>query len=122
MKKVFLDTNFLMYCAEQRIDIGGELSRVCAFPFMIVILDAVVEELQRLMHGPRQRVARLALAWVRVVKHEAWPSEEYVDDALVKLASADVIVGTHDVELKKRLHGKVGGFLVVRQRSHLALV
>lgn len=118
--RIFLDTNFLIECFKNKIDILTEIDRICHFPYEIMIVDTTIQELEKLKIDPKTRLAaRLALIYTKTIP--IIPSPESVarlDDALVALAGSNVIIATHDKELKKRLHSRI---IVVRQNKYLQL-
>ena len=48
MKTIILDTNFLIYCAEYKIDFVSEIDRICSFPYKLAVLDNTIDELEKL--------------------------------------------------------------------------
>lgn len=118
--RIFLDTNFLIECFKNKIDIPTEIDRICYFPFTIMIIDTTINELEKLKINPKIRLAaKLALIYIKTLP--IIPSQglgERVDDALVALAGPNTIIATHDKELKKRLHSRI---ILVRQNKYLQL-
>ena len=127
--KVILDTNFLIYCAKERIDYREALSDLIREKVEIVVPTQVVEELNKVMHKEKSRIpfvrrtarfrkttgrdkeaASLALqilqmqingGYVQMLTREG----KRVDDVLLQLAQEDrkSIVCTLDREMRKKL-------------------
>lgn len=129
MKKILLDTNFLLLPGQFMIDIFTSIEELMNEPYVLVVLDKTMNELEKLGQGKSKesREAQLALALVmsrRATNPTLWdklfglvPSERvklqivragagYVDDAIVKLGDKDTIVATQDAVLKQRLRKK----------------
>lgn len=124
MKKVILDTNFIVTCARQKIDFAAELRRILDFAFEICILDSSLKELEIVVErgGKDAAAAKLAkvmlkAAGVKVLK----AGQGKVDDMLVKFADENNLIATQDAGLKKRLKQKGQSVVVVRQGKYLSL-
>ncbi len=125
MKKVILDTNFLLLPFQFKLDIFSELERALEAPKDILVPSIVLEELKRLA-ARRNRAAKLGLmileqkireGKVRVVKSSG-RADDWIAGNAEKL---DAVVCTNDIGLRKRLLRKAK-MLVLRNRSHLELV
>jgi|SRR3989344_7309461 len=111
-KQIILDTNFLIYCAEYKIDLFTEIDRLCDFPYKIGVLSRTIEELESL-NPKKLYIIKLFLKKIDVIKSK----EHYVDDELAEL-SKNAIIATQDKELKKRCKSKI---IIIRQKSYLEL-
>ncbi|MBI4149966.1 DNA-binding protein [Candidatus Woesearchaeota archaeon] len=124
-KKVVLDTNFLLIPGQFKVDIFSELDRVCQFAYTLYVLDMTRNELENIIQkqrGKQKEAAKLALALVKAKNINTLPSaSKNVDDALVALADKDTFIATQDVVLKRRLKGKVGGIITLRQKKYLII-
>ncbi len=122
-KKVVLDTNFLLIPGQFKVDIFSELDRICHGAYTVFILDKTFQELERILQkqrGRQKEAAKLALAIIRAKNINTLPSgKETVDDAIVTLADKDTLVATQDMALKRRLKGKAGGIITLRQKKYL---
>ncbi len=114
MKRIILDTNFVLDCAKFRIDMFSELKRICDFPYKVFVLEGSVHELEGI--AARDRTANLALALLKNV--EVLKTKGEVDDILAGLADKDTIVATQDKELKRRIKT---GLIIIRQKKYLVL-
>ena len=125
-KKVVLDTNFLLIPGQFKVDIFSELDRICHGTYTVFILDKTLQELERILQkqrGRQKEAAKLALAIIRAKNINTLPSgKETVDDAIVTLADKDTFVATQDMALKRRLKGKAGGIITLRQKKYLILI
>ncbi|MBR9703758.1 hypothetical protein GOV10_06970 [Candidatus Woesearchaeota archaeon] len=129
MKKILLDTNFLLIPGQFMIDIFTGIEKIMNEPYVLVVLDKTMNELEKFGQGKSKdaRAAQLAIALVMARKANSptlWdrlfglkPSEQaklqivkagigYVDDAIVKLGDKETIVATQDKILKQRLRKK----------------
>lgn len=123
MKKVILDTNFLLIPAQFRVDIFSEIQRIADFKYQLYILDKTIDELKKIQkeqRGRHKRAAKLAMALVKnkKIKKIKTTSNKSVDDLLVQYSKKGAIIATQDIGLKKRLKKPC---IVLRQKKYLAL-
>ncbi|MBI4144844.1 hypothetical protein HY493_01400 [Candidatus Woesearchaeota archaeon] len=125
MRRVFLDTNFILDTVIWKIDLFGELRRVCDFAYEIVVLDRVHAELEKYhaQGGKKKEVANvahlvLASGGVKLLKTKGGP----VDDLLVRLATKEDAVATQDQDLKRRLKAKGVPVVIIREKGYLQFV
>jgi len=108
--KVILDTNFLIYCAKEKLDYNEEIGNLINEGLELVVPDQVIGELERLKvkakKGKDKDACDLALKLlknnkVKVVK----PVGKTVDNAMINLAREDPknIVCTLDREMRHEL-------------------
>lgn len=120
VKKILIDTNFLMIPEQFKIDIFKEIDRIIDEKYQIIVVDKTVEELEKLIKGNKEkekRAARIALQLIKKYKIKVINTQgDNVDDIIVKLKDNDTIVATQDKELRKRLKGDV---IVLRQKKYL---
>lgn len=128
MKKILLDTNFLLIPGQFKVDIFSELDRICDFSFEIAVLDRTIEELKSIYEkqkGKDKRAAKLALGLLdakklAIIKTD--DKEKSTDGAILDIAKAKgFIVATQDMELKKRLKESGVRCVYLRQKSYLAM-
>jgi rRNA-processing protein FCF1 len=110
MIQIILDTNFLVYCAENKIDYSQEISRLVNESHELVVPSQVVDELNDIYRNTKKFSDRTA-AWlalkllehnkVKVVQIRA----QYADEAILNLVRIGNIVATLDLELRKKLRG-----------------
>lgn len=120
MKRIILDTNFLLAIGQFHIDIFSELSRICVFPYETYILFQTVEELENIIKTPGKRgkfEAKLALSLIKGRVKMLKAEGDFVDDILVNLADEDTIIATQDKELKKRIKTRI---ITIKQKKYLS--
>ena len=125
MKKIVLDTNFIITCIKEKIDFFDKIENLGA---KIIIPDKVTEEIKKIKKSKqklksRQR-AELALKIIEKEKGNYEIAElktRNVDNGLKKLADTDknIIVATLDAELKRKLKCPK---LVIRAGKKLEIV
>ena len=123
MKKIILDTNFLLIPAQFHVDIFSEIQRIVDFPYQLCVLDKTLDELKKIIAqqpGQHKAAAKLALALLenKKVKILKTISPLYVDDLLVEYSHAGSIIATQDILLKKRLKKP---YIFLRQKKKLIL-
>jgi hypothetical protein len=137
IKKIILDTNFLMAPFQFKIDIFAELKRLMYEPFKVYILKETIEELGYIIEKQRAKnkeFAKLAKQYVKIMNIEIIDitkqkdlyitnisKSNRVDDILVGMAEAGYIIATADAELKKRLKEKGNKSIILRSKSHLEI-
>lgn len=123
MRRVFFDTNFIIKCIDWRIDIFGELERICHFKYEVVLLDRVLDELAEYAVGTKKKeTVNVALLVISKNKVKTLDTEGHVDDALVRIATKDDAVATQDQDLKRRLKAKGVPVIVIREKGYLEFV
>ncbi len=113
--KVVLDSNFLLLPFQFRIDIFVELDRLLDVRHEVYVTKGVVEELKKI----KSKHARGALAIAN--KLRVIETEGSVDEALLKLASKNIIIATNDKVLKEKIRKKGAPVIYLRQRKYLAI-
>ncbi len=123
MKKILLDTNFLLIPAQFNVDIFAEIDRIIHEKYELYTLDKVVQELNSITKDPKQSLkdknaAKLALQLIKAkdVKILETISKKPVDDIIVNLKG--YIIATQDMALKRRIKGEK---IVLRQKNRLML-
>jgi rRNA-processing protein FCF1 len=125
--KIILDTNFLIYCAANKLDYVDRISEIINEKYELVVPEQVVNELTKLrddkmkkVSGKDKMAADLALQLLEVnnVKRVK-ASGSSVDNALINLASDDNknIVCTLDREMRYTL----GRVILVNRFKRLML-
>ena len=69
VKKIILDTNFLLVPFQFNVDIFSEIERICDFQYSIFILDTTVDELKKVMaeqKGKHKEQAKAALSLIMI--------------------------------------------------------
>ena len=128
MKKILLDTNFLMICFQFRVDIFTELDRVCNFDFKLFVLDKTIEEIEKIVEeqkGKNKEAAKIALKLIAIKKINIIKTKSNIktDDVIRDVAAKDnYIVATQDKDLKRRLINQGASVIVLRQKKVLAII
>jgi len=125
MKTVLVDTNFLVECAKNKVDIHTELTRILDTTFEVAILDRTMDELDELIAkgkktGQAARLAKTILMTKRVV---VLPTEGgHTDTLLLKRTDKDTIVATMDRALKQKLKKKKQDVIIIRGKKKLVVM
>jgi rRNA-processing protein FCF1 len=125
--KVILDTNFLIYCAKNKLDYNEEILNLIKEGFDLVVPEQVVDELKKLKNDKFRKVsgkdkasADLALQLLDFNKVQKVKTHgKTVDEAIVNLANEDKknIVCTLDREMRHTL----GRVMLVNRFKRLML-
>lgn len=127
MKKIIIDTNFLLIPYQFKVDIFSEIRRVCDFRYNLYVVDRTVDELRKVMakqRGKHRLGAMLGLVFIEEKKIRKIKTKESkpVDDLILSKAGKDTIVATQDAALKRKLKKKGIPLIVLKGKSHLALI
>ncbi len=128
MKKIILDTNFLLIPYQFKVDIFSEIKRICSFRYTLCIMENTLEELKKIVAGQRGKHKRAAMLGLAMLSQKGAAriksKEKNVDKAIAAEASKskDYIVATQDAELKRKLKKKGIPLIVLKGKSHLALL
>ena len=127
MKKILLDTNFLLIPGKYKVDIFEELKRLLNDSYELYVLDKTLEELENLkekLKGQDKEALNIAIQFLKEkdLKIISVQAGIYVDDLILDLADQEYIICTQDKELKERLKQKNIKIITMRQKSHLEFV
>ena len=126
MKKIILDTNFLLVPIQFKVDIFSEFDRICNFNYKLFIFDKSIGELKNIIRKQSQKhkkAAEFALKLIRLKNIEIIKSNEGdVDSLILENLDKDTIVATQDIELKKKLLKKGASVIILRQKKYLKLI
>ena len=126
MKKIILDTNFLMIPLQFRVDIFSELERICNINYKLCIFEQSVDELSNIVEkqkGKSRNAAQFALKLIRLKDIGVLKAEgRSVDIMLLKNADKDTVIATQDRLLKKKLLEKGVSVIILRQKKYLQLI
>ena len=141
MKKILLDTNFLLIPYQFKVDIFSEIDRIILEKYQICILDKTIDELNKIIRDKEQKLknrlaATLALQLVKAkdvkiiktklsnksekgfeVQKELQRQDKSVDDIIAELKG--YIIATQDILLRKRLKHLKKGIITLRQKKYL---
>jgi len=122
--KVIFDTNFLVYCAKEKLDYIEEMGNLLNEDYELVVPAQVIEELKKLKEntkkGRDKRAADLGLQLLEKNKIKIVnPKGESVDDAIINLSKENKknIVATLDREMR----GILGRVILINRGKRLML-
>jgi rRNA-processing protein FCF1 len=125
---VVLDTNFLTVPLQFGVDIFSEAETILEQRVEFVILDSVIEEINKLARtakGSDKRAFRIALELAencRKVDVQDRYSEMTVDDQLIEYAvQTGGVLATNDKDLRARARARGSPVLLLRGKKRLAL-
>ena len=127
MKKIILDTDFLMHCAESKVDYTTELRRICDFNYTINIIDKTLDELDNIIEKKKgksklnAKLAKIILKKKNINKIKT-KKDKIVDKLILNNTNKNTLVATTDALLKKKLKNKGISIIVLRQKSYLKLI
>ena|SRR3990167_7874247 len=125
MKRIILDTNFLMIPFKFRVDIFSELNRICDFNYELYIFESSIGELRNIAEnqsGIDKKAAQFALKLVKLKNIGIIKSGETdVDELMLDSVNNDTIMATQDIQLKRQLLEKGASLIVLRQKKYLQL-
>ena len=123
MKRIILDTNFLLAPGELGINIPAELGRICDFQFQVCVLKGTVDELKKLSEGHSKESINAKIGYKIAKSLDVIKSDGHVDDALVDEAKKDdSIIATQDQDLKRRLKKQKSPHIIIRGKRTLELI
>ena len=146
MKKVILDTNFLMIPYIYGIDIFSEIDRLINTEYKVFIVKGTKKELEKIMReqkGKHKAAAKMAIDLIESKNVPVFNKDDFknhpdkqkslyrkknskihkvVDDIILELTNQDIIVATQDKILKKRLKEKKVPIIVLREEQKLELI
>ena len=126
MKKILLDTNFLLIPVQFKVDIFSEIERICNFNYKLFVLDKIIEELKGIIQhqkGKDKDAAKLALKLIALKGINIIKTEKNIttDTTIIDTAKKGFIVATQDKDLKKRLKAESISLIILRQKKYLTL-
>ncbi len=106
MRKIILDTSFILTLASKPLNLIEELEEILG-KVELLVLEDTIKELEAISKRPsikKSKQARLALDFVMRLEHITYAQKGSVDDKILKCAMENkLIVATIDKELRKRL-------------------
>jgi rRNA-processing protein FCF1 len=127
MKRVVLDTNFLLLPCTERIDVFTEIARLIMESYELVTPAGVIKELERIregigVKGQHKTAASVALKLIEKKKVRILEGAGGVDAQITQFAAEDpanTIVCTNDKALRRTLRGMGAAVIGMRSRTHL---
>jgi hypothetical protein len=127
MKKILLDTNFLLIPLQFKIDIFSEIDRIMLEKYKLYTLDKIIDELKSIQENPEQsrknkKAAKLALQLMKAKKIDILKTkkDKPADNIIADLK--DYIIATQDIALKRRLKAKKIRIITLRAKKKLIML
>lgn len=124
MKRIILDTNFLMISYQFKVDIFEEINRIMEENYELIVFDKMIEELERIS-GSKGRdavAARIALELIKKKEVKIISiNEKTVDNAIIDATDKNTIVATNDKILKEKLKNKNIKTIYLRNKKYLEM-
>jgi uncharacterized protein len=130
MKKVVLDTNFLLLPCTEHIDVFTEIDRLVRESYELVTLDGVTSELERIregvgVKGQHKMAASVALKLIEKKNVRVIEGNGFVDAQIMRFTAEEpgnTVVCTNDKALRKTLRNMGAAVICMRSRTHLDFV
>ncbi|MEW5996886.1 MAG: PIN domain-containing protein [Candidatus Micrarchaeota archaeon] len=125
LKKVVLDTNFLLLPYQFGVDIAKQIEGLLEAPHELVVPDGVAAELGKLAKGRGKEgaAARFALKFLEAHKVRRVRSAGDVDGWIAEYAEKEgAVVATNDAALRHKLKNAGVKVIVLRSRARLGMV
>jgi rRNA-processing protein FCF1 len=122
MKKIILDTNFLIDLGRFRISID-EIGKVLPENYEMQIVAPSLEELKKIAatNTEESKFAKYALMLIDLRKMKILETNESADNAILSIADKDTLVATNDIVLRKKLKMKGFRCIYVRAKKKLEI-
>lgn len=125
MKKIILDTNFLLLPSQFNVDIFSEIDRICLFKYKLYVLDKTIDELKNITErkkGKHKQAAKIALLLIKKKKIDIIKTKQgKVDELILELLNKDYILATQDNILRKKAVKKGIKTIFLRSKKYLVL-
>lgn len=121
MKRIFLDTSFLIDIVRYKIDIKS-LDEILEEKYELFTITQVIKELEKIASSRKKesKYAKLALKLIDLHKIKILKfSEKSADKVLISLSNA--IIATNDKKLRKRLKDKKIKTIYLRAKKTLEM-
>ena len=124
MKRIILDTNFLLVPLKFRVDIFSEIHRICDFHYKLLAYEGTIEELRKIISGQKginKKAAQFGLKIIKLKNIEILKdtNDKDVDSMILENCDNNTIVATLDIALKKKLMEKNVPVIILRQKEYL---
>ena len=128
MKKIILDTNFLLIPGEFRVDIFEEIKRIMPEKYNVYIIDKTEDELLNLIKTKRKikikTAAKIGLQLIKRynIKKIKTTAPYHVDRLILEQVKKEkYVVATQDANLKRKLKAKKIQRIVLRKKQYLEI-
>jgi len=120
MKKIILDTSFILTALKQKINLASELQRILDKKFTIHIIDKTLKELENKKHEKLAIQILKSLKCSIIKTTENKNVDNLILDHIKKHPSC--IVATQDKSLKEKLKKRNIRLITIRQKKYLKFV
>jgi len=122
MKKIILDTNFLIDLGRFGISID-EIGKILSENYEMEITASSIEELKKIAatNAEESKFAKYALMVIDLRKIKILSINEFADNAILSIADKDSLVATNDIELRRKLKIKGIRCIYVRAKKKLEI-
>ena len=119
MKRIALDTSFLLFAIERKIDIEEGIERLVGEPHVFVVPTSVIRELERLARSGRRVApyASVALKLIEKWRPEIVETDKYADDWLME----QDIMATTDLRLARAARKKGVRIISITKSNKLVM-
>jgi rRNA-processing protein FCF1 len=121
---VALDTNFLLYAAQSKLDVFAQFRQLLGSKVSFVIPYQVEHELEKISgrKGKFARNVKLVLIFMKSYNVSSKKiSARNADAALLKMAKSGYLVATNDRELKRRINLASEKVAYLRQKKYIEI-
>lgn len=117
MKTTILDTDFIINCIKNKIDIETSIKTALTDKTEICIIDKTLEELK---NKPLEKLATKFISKFKIIKTK---NDKTVDNLIMDLVKNNqkIIVATQDKNLKEKLKNRKIPVITIRQQKYLIL-
>ena len=127
MKKILLDTNFLLVPYQFKVDIFSEIDRIIIAKYELIVLDKTVDELEKIVKNQKGRDREAAKFALKIIENKKpiiikAKSDKKTDDVILDYAiKEDYSVATQDKDLKRKLINHGIEVIVLRKKKFLTI-
>jgi hypothetical protein len=124
MRRIILDTNFLMIPYQFKLDIFDEIRHIMEEEYELVTIDGVIKELEKIKKskGKSAVAAKIGLELIKTKNIKIINTDsEKVDNKIIELSDKNTIVATNDIKLKTILKSKNIKVIYLRNKKQLEI-
>ena len=127
MRKILLDTNFLLVPYQFKVDIFSEIDRIIIAKYELIVLDKTVDELEKIVKNQKGRDREAAKFALKIIENKKpimikAKSDKKTDDVILDYAiKEDYSVATQDKDLKRKLINHGIEVIVLRKKKFLTI-
>ncbi len=128
MKKIILDTNFLLIPYKFKVDVFSEINRICNFKYDVYITNKTIDELKNIIEKQKGKNREAANFALKIIKQKSLKrigktqDTRNVDNIILDLDKKGIIIATQDRILKRELRRNKIPIIILRQKKYLELI